>query len=105
MQVYFKIKLEICNMKIEEELFKKAIELIANNPGLLAELGDMPNIKFPTKGGKVFWNDLANYNGWRIQQNTLFKNCRILDPDNVRRAWGGMAAMEKIFEKLVNGNK
>lgn len=82
-----------------------AIELIAKNPALLAELGDMPNINFQTMGGKVFWNDLASYNGWRIQQNTLFKNCRILDPDNVRRAWGGIDAMEKIFEKLVNGKK
>lgn len=89
----------------KEELFKIAIELIAKKPELLANLGDMPNINFPTKGGKVFWNDLASYNGWRIQQNTLFKNCRILDPNNVRRAWGGMATMEKIFEKLVNGNK
>lgn len=98
------MKKEIQDIK-KEELFKIAIELIAKNPELLANLGDMPNINFSTKGGKVFWNDLASYNGWRIQQNTLFKNCRILDPNNVRRAWGGMAAMEKIFEKLVNGNK
>ena len=90
---------------MEKELFKIGIRLIAENPGLLSNLGDMPNINFPTMGGKVFWNDLASYEGWRIQQNTVFKNCRILDPNDVRRAWGGMAAMEKIFEKLVNANK
>ena len=51
-------------------------------------------------GGAVFWNDLAEYNGWRVQQNTLTQHCRILDPDDVRRAWGGMDAMEKLFKRL-----
>lgn len=89
---------------MKEELLKMAIELIAKNPDVLSKFGDMPNINFPTMGGVWFWNDLASYNGWRIQQNTLTKHCRVLDPDDVRRAWGGIEAMEKIFEKLVKSH-
>lgn len=90
---------------MDKEIFKIGIGIIAKNPDLLSNLGDMPNVKFQTMGGEIWWNDLASCDGWRIQQNTFFKNCRILDPNNVRRAWGGTDAMEKKFEKLANANK
>lgn len=64
----------------------------------------MPNINFPTMGGEVFWNNIAKYKGWRIQENTITHHCRILDPDNVRRAWGSMDAMEKVFKKYADNN-
>ncbi len=51
-------------------------------------LNSLPNIPVKTMGGKVFWNDLAQSNGWRLQQNMITHHCRILDPNNVRRAWG-----------------
>ena len=89
---------------MKEDIFKIGLKILAKNLGLLSELGDMPNINFPTMGGEIWWNDLANYNGWRIQQNTIFKNCRILDLNNVRRAWGGIDVMERIFEKLAKSN-
>ncbi len=76
-----------------------ALKNIVLNPSLLNDVS-LPNINFPTMGGAVFWNDLAEYNGWRVQQNTLTQHCRILDPDDVRRAWGGMDAMEKLFKRL-----
>ncbi|MDR1885779.1 MAG: hypothetical protein LBQ56_05840 [Synergistaceae bacterium] len=82
-------------------VLENILKVIISNPDILNNLPlDMPNINFPTMGGHVFWNNLAEYGGWRIQQNTLTKHCRILDPDDVRRAWGTISAMEKIFEKL-----
>lgn len=60
----------------------------------------LPNIPFPTMGGKVFWNELAECNGWRLQKNMITSHCRILDPDNVRRAWGGDDAMMDLFERI-----
>jgi hypothetical protein len=54
----------------------------------------------PTMGGHIFWTEIANVNGWRLQRNKVFGNCRILDPDDVRRAWGGENAMLKAFETL-----
>ena len=66
----------------------------------LSEAGLMPNIKFPTMGGEVFWTDLAEYNGWRVQQNSFTKHCRILDPENIRIAWGGEDKIIELFIKL-----
>ena len=57
----------------------------------------LPNVPFPTMGGSVFWNDLANYNGWRVQKNMFAQHCCALNPDDVRVAWGGYEAMMQSF--------
>lgn len=60
-----------------------------------------PNIPTPTLGGEVFWNDLAEFKGWRLQQNMFTKHARILDPNNVRRAWGTVNGMYTSLDRLV----
>jgi hypothetical protein len=64
-------------------------------------LPNMPNIPFPTMGGEVFWNELASVNGWRVQQNMITQHCRVLDPNDVRVAWGGIEAIMNVFARLV----
>jgi hypothetical protein len=49
----------------------------------------------------VFWNELANVNGWRVQQNQITHHCRVLNPDNLRVAWGGVDTIMGAFEQLV----
>ena len=61
----------------------------------------MPNIAVTTDGGKVWWADLTEKQGWKLQQNILFGNCRILDPKNIRRAWGTKEQMQETFQQLV----
>lgn len=58
----------------------------------------LPNIPFPTMGGEFFWNTLAEYNGWRMQQNMFTQHIRIIDPDNIRRAWGDFDGMKRLFD-------
>jgi len=65
------------------------------------KLPSLPNIPFPTMGGEVFWNELANFNGWRVQENQITHHCRVLNPDNIRVAWGGYKAMMQSFERLL----
>ena len=67
---------------------------------LLEKLGSMPNIPSKTMGGRVFWTDIVNVQGWRLQKNSIFGNCRILDPNNIRRAWGGETSMMRAFKAL-----
>ena len=55
------------------------------------------NIVAPTLGGDVFWRDLAECCGWRLQQNAVFNNCRILDSENVRHAWGSLEYLEELL--------
>ena len=91
------------NTTVSADVLVNVLEKIAENPEILDNLS-MPNINFPTMGGEVMWNNLAVYKGWKIQQNTITHHCRIHDPQNVRIAWGGLAAMDKIFKRLAESN-
>ena len=55
------------------------------------------NLRLPTLGGKQFWTDHLWRNGWRIQQNAVTTHWRLLDPSNVRFAWGSRTACESVL--------
>ena len=61
----------------------------------------LPNIPLPTMGGEVWWTDMVSANGWRIQQNMFTHHARILDENNVRKAWGSLNGMYKALDNLV----
>ena len=42
----------------------------------------------PTMGGLQFWGDELFFHQWRIQRNSVIGQCRLLDGDNVQRAFG-----------------
>jgi hypothetical protein len=90
---------------IPEALAIRVLTQISRDPQmigrLLEQIGAMPNVMTPTMGGRVFWNEIASVSGWRLQKNSLFGNCRILDPNNIRCAWGGEAAMLQAFQSLA----
>ena len=65
----------------------------------------MPNIKFKVLNKKVFWTTLAECNGWELQQNTFFKQARIINSDDERIAWGTINGMEKALDKWVELSK
>lgn len=46
------------------------------------------NLPFPTMGGRQIWADQFIRHGWRIQRNVFTEHYRLLDPNNIRRAWG-----------------
>ncbi|MCQ2434105.1 MAG: patatin-like phospholipase family protein [Oscillospiraceae bacterium] len=50
----------------------------------------IPNLPVKTMEGKLWYNDIFERDGWRVQQHRvkgLDGHYRILDPDGVRRAW------------------
>lgn len=76
--------------------------LIKNVKKILEEIGTFPTVPTKVVNNHVMWNTLAKCNGWELQQNLLTQHCRIIDPDNVRRAWGTHDAMEKALKSLQN---
>lgn len=64
-------------------------------------LGDMPNIKMRTRGGRIFWKTVKDKNDLKLQINRLTDHARILDEENNRIAWGSYDAMENKFERLT----
>ena len=83
-------------------IYTKILKTFIKNPEVLKNIPSMPNLKMKTMGGKSFWRDLINVGDWRIQEHILTGNCRILDPQNIRKKWGGKQAMIESFENLIN---
>jgi pimeloyl-ACP methyl ester carboxylesterase len=46
------------------------------------------NLPWKTMGGKQFWTDQWIERDWRIQRHAVTGHYRLLDPREVRRAWG-----------------
>jgi len=86
-------------------MLQKGLITLVANPQVIGKfceyIGSMPNVESPTMGGKVFWNTITSYEGWRLQKNKLTGHCRLLDPNDVRKAWGSLAAMSDAFEWLI----
>ncbi len=93
--------------KKEEEIINdEKFASIVSNPRLIEELctilrENIPNWERQTPGGKIWWNNLAEYNGWRLQQSKLTGHCRILNPNDYRKAWGSKTSMRKAINKIL----
>ncbi len=55
------------------------------------------NLPMPTAGGLQLWGDVFWGGGWRIQQHVWSGHHRLLDANNVRRAWGDFSACRAVF--------
>ena len=87
------------------------MELLGSVLGFLADHSDdamnifqselsMPNIKMPTMGGEVWWETLATFNGYKLQQNSVTRHARILDKNNNRVAWGTVNGMKMALNRI-----
>ncbi len=58
------------------------------------------NLPAPTMGGKQFWRDAFIHAGWRIQENVVTGHFRLLDGDDIRRAWGTYEQCKATFDDI-----
>ena len=58
-----------------------------------------------TFGGRQFWGDVHHFRGWRIQQNVFTKHYRLIDPDDVRQAWGTFEECQAALKKTADEQK
>jgi hypothetical protein len=75
----------------------------AQSPGSLGDVrdGPLPNLALPTLGGTQLWVDEAWREGWRVQRHVWTGHHRLLDPHDVRRAWGEREACSRRLRELV----
>ena len=52
------------------------------------------NLPSPTFGGTQLWADVQFFHRYRIQKNVLTGHHRLLDPNNIRLAWGPLEACQ-----------
>lgn len=57
-------------------------------------------LPLPTLGGKQLWGDVFLYGGWRIQRNVWTRHHRLLDPNDLRLAFGSYDECRATFERL-----
>lgn len=58
------------------------------------------NLPTPTMGGTQLWRDSHVFAGWRIQENVLTEQSRLLDPEDFRRAWGSYEQVKARLDEL-----
>jgi len=61
--------------------------------------GLMPNLPLKTLGGRQFWSDVRFCGTWHIQRNAVTNHYRLLDGQQVRRAWGTREACDRALEQ------
>jgi pimeloyl-ACP methyl ester carboxylesterase len=66
----------------------------------VASDSELLNVPAPTLGGKQLWRDAYVHAGWRIQRNVVTGHIRLLDPGQVRRAWGSYAYCKERFDTM-----
>ena len=58
------------------------------------------NLATKTRGGTQLWTDHLYRDGYRIQQHAVIGHWRLLDAQNIRRAWGKRATCQQALDKL-----
>jgi hypothetical protein len=92
-------------IKAMQDLATSALPLLLDprSLGRMADVGGpLPNIEMRVLRKGIFFRVLAEFRGWTLERHVVTHLCRIVDPNNVRRAWGGERAMRALFSQLVN---
>ena len=84
----------------DKRVLLETLKLITKNPNLVGFIQCDLNLEMGTLGGKVVWENIAEFNGWKFQQNNFFKNIRLLDELNNRKAWS--MNYQKMIDKCRN---
>ena len=62
----------------------------------------MPTVEGEVMDSGLWWDTLAETNGWKLQRNKVTGHGRIINPQKVRKAWGTVEDMTRSFEKVRN---
>ena len=57
---------------------------------------------FFTLGGRFRWEDIYNYQNWRIQRHILSQRYRLLDPNDIRRDSGSFTHCKETLLKYID---
>ena len=58
------------------------------------------NVPMKTLGGRQLWGDVHFFQSWTIQQNVITGHFRLLDPRDVRHAWGSFDLCKEKLDEI-----
>ncbi|MCK5809162.1 SHOCT domain-containing protein [bacterium] len=92
------------NIRREPMDYGRKFETIVENGFIDDLLNNLsaPNWSWGTMAGKVHWNNLGEFNGWKLQQNKHLSNMRILNNENIRKGWGREKTVKEAIDYIYN---
>jgi hypothetical protein len=64
-----------------------------------------PNLPLATLGGSQYWTDVCWISGWKIQRHATTHHHRLLDPEEVRLAWGSLEHCQYELRERIESQK
>jgi pimeloyl-ACP methyl ester carboxylesterase len=91
------------NMPVAKDMQTKSGSTRAIENPVTDENSSVPRFNIPTKtaGGTQVWTDHCYRAGYRIQEHSLTGHFRMLDPGNIRRAWGTYGQCVAALDKTI----
>ncbi len=63
------------------------------------------NWPWPVLNAGVCWTTIRRRQGWEVQRNDITGHARIIDPNDIRRAWGSESEMIDYFDYIFRGTE
>ena len=79
----------------------ETLKIVSAKPELVQLIQVKVNWDIGTMGGKLWWKDLAVYDGWKFQQNKVSQHVRLLDKLNNRKVWGNYQAIVDVCRDFL----
>lgn len=68
-------------------------------------LQDLPNLELKVANAGIWWKTIEIWEHWQLQRHVLTGHFRILDGNDVRKAWGSEQKMRMAIAKLKVGDR
>ncbi len=94
----------ICN-HVATFYFEELRAILKGTPTAQAQIRvpqNMVNVEWLVLDAGIWWELLAEKDGWKLQRNKITRHCRILDPSKHRLAWGAEQEMRHSFNKVLS---
>lgn len=85
----------------DKTILLETLKIVSVNPLYVGNIQCNTNIEMGTAGGKLWWNNIAEFGGWKFQQNKITKHVRLLDQLNHRKSWGSYDDMVGICKNFL----
>lgn len=79
----------------------ETLKILSVNPLYVGNIQCNMNAEMKTAGGKLWWNNIAEFGGWKFQQNKVSHHVRLLDELDNRRAWGSYDKMIGVCRNFL----
>lgn len=87
--------------KLEKLAEERGIEYLNKGLDSVDLETSMPNVPLKVMGGEFCWETVLETDGLKVQCNSFIGNYRILNGQNVRKAWGTEEQMNNYLEAVA----